>query len=655
MQRISFNREWQFNLIEPRFFPWGPEDTSSWRKLDLPHDWSIELARSADNPSSNLGGYFQNGFGWYRKEFEVPADWQGKTVLVEFEGVFMNAEVFINDRPLGVHPYGYTTFTYDLSPYLNYGGKNDIRVAVDNSHPLNARWYTGSGIYRPVWLHVGEAVHLAHWGVFVTTPDIQAEAATICVKTKAVNSTTREQIRTLTTRVISPEGLIVSEASSVVSMKAGSESEFSQEMIVLDPLLWAPDSPHLYHLESCLQKDGEDEDKKVTVFGIRSLEFSPEHGFLMNGVPYKLLGGCVHHDNGILGAASYPGSERRKVMELKRSGFNAIRCAHNPPSTAFLDACDQAGMLVMDEAFDVWRQGKNPGDYHLYFDDWWQRDLDSMVLRDRNHPSIILWSIGNELLERVKPEGVEIARTLVDRIRQMDDTRPITAAINGGNEAWDWEKADEIFSVLDVCGYNYQWKDYENDHKRHPSRMIIGTESTAGEALENWLLVRENAYILGDFVWTSLDYLGESGIGREILDGEPDRFLPTYPWHQANCGDLDICGFKRPQSYYRDILWERGEKLYLGVHAPVTGASVSRLSFWGWEDVWHSWNWEGHEGENVSVVVYSGFDEVELFLNGASQGRKPTTQNERFTAHFERILPTGLFESGGIREPDGGL
>jgi beta-galactosidase len=650
MEKISFNRDWRFQQVEPRFLPWTPEDTSGWRVLDLPHDWSIELERKPENPSSNLGGYFQMGSGWYQKSFHAHQAWSENRILVEFEGVYMNAEVFINDHPLGLHPYGYTTFVHDLTPHLKWGEANDLRVFVDNSHPLNARWYSGSGIYRPVWLWVLNPVHISHWGVFISTPDIQPEVATVKVITRIENNTPEKCAVILRSRAVSPEGVIVAVSDSSCEVMAGKTLEINDELLVLDPLLWSPDSPHLYHLESEILLEDTIVDHQTTKFGIRKLEFSSESGFRINGVPLKFQGGCVHHDNGILGAASYPRSEERKVAVHKANGFNAIRCAHNPPSPAFLDACDRLGMLVIDEAFDVWRQGKNPGDYHLHFDDWWQRDLDSMVLRDRNHPSVILWSIGNELVERAKPEGVRIAERLAARIRELDPTRPITAAVNDGGEFWQWEQADGFFEKLDVCGYNYKWRQYLPDHERHPQRMIIGTESTAGEAFDHWTLVRQHLHILGDFVWTSLDYLGESGIGREYYEGEPADFLPGYPWHQAYCGDLDLCGYKRPQSYYRDILWGRGEKLYIAVHAPLPEGKATTMSYWGWPDVWSDWNWRGHEDQILKVYVYSACDAVELFLNGRPLGRQPTTELERHIAAFDVPYQPGVLKAIGFSD-----
>jgi len=307
-------------------------------------------------------------------------------------------------------------------------------------------------------------------------------------------------------------------------------------------------------------------------------------------------------------------------------------------------------MLVIDEAFDCWRVGKNPGDYHASFDDWWQRDLESMLYRDRNHPSVIMWSIGNEVHERAgESNGVAIARMLADHVRAVDPTRPVTSAINGGHTAWSWEQTDDIFAALDVGGYNYLQRQYRPDHERVPQRVMYGSESTAKEAFEHWMDVQDLPYVIGDFVWTSLDYLGEAGIGRTFFEDESFTFLGTYPWNQANCGDIDLCGFKRPQSYYRDVLWGSGDPLYIAVHYPVPEGKTPKTTYWGWPDVDANWTWSDREGEMFEVDVYSACEQVELFLNGVSLGVQPTTRAERFMATFAVPYAPGTLKVVGHR------
>jgi beta-galactosidase len=651
MQKHDFNPKWRFYLDDFDRPRWRMPDDSTWRVVDLPHDWSIELERGPDNPSGVAGGFFPMGLGWYKKTFTPPADWNGKLIFIEFEGIYMNAEVWLNQHLLGRHPYGYTSFHYDLTPYLEWDKPNVLKVFVDNSHQLNSRWYSGSGLYRPVWLLVADPVHVAHWGIYVTTPEISTETALVRALTSVENSTNEPQKVVLRSRVINSAGFedVLIESSGTIDGKG--QHEFIQDIQVPYPQLWCPDAPHLYRMETSVVVDGKVIDTETTTFGIRKLQFSAEKGFSLNGTPILLKGGCVHHDNGVLGAASYPRSEERKVEIHKASGFNAIRCAHNPPAPAFLEACDRLGMMVIDEAFDCWREGKNHGDYHTIFNDWWQRDLDSMLYRDRNHPCVILWSIGNEVLERDgRGGGVEISRMLAEHVRAIDPTRPVTAAICGSWNGEPWEKMDPAFATLGVGGYNYQWAQYHTDHKRLPERIMVGTESFPMEAFENWMAVLEEPYLIGDFVWTSLDYLGESGIGRVHFEGQSAPFLGDYPWHQANCGDLDLCGFKRPQSYYRDILWKDEPQVNFAIHTPTPEGKTLTITRWGWPDVWPDWNWPGLEGQPLKVDIYANCEQLELFLNDSSLGTKPCTQDEKFIASFQVDYQPGVLRAVGYRQ-----
>jgi len=649
MEKQCFDHNWRFCLDDSYRLRWPDAADPAWRTVNLPHDWSIEGERRPDNPSGPDGGFFPMGRGLYSKTFAAPPEWRGQKVMVEFEGVYMNAEVSLNEHFLGRHPYGYTSFVLDLSPYLKPGAENTLRVRVDNSTLMNSRWYSGSGIYRHVWLLTAGPVHVAHWGVYVTTPVVSAEAATVRVRTTLENDTASAQPVTLRSRVLAPDGSIAAVTETAETLAAHGRREFARELTVAAPQLWSPDTPNLYRLETEVLVAGQVVDTEVTPFGIRSLHVDAELGFLLNGRPLALRGGCVHHDNGVLGAASFDRAEERKVELHKASGYNAIRCAHNPPAPAFLEACDRLGMLVIDEAFDCWREGKNPGDYHVAFDDWWQRDIESMVRRDRNHPSIIMWSIGNEVNERDgRSGGAQVARMLADHVRSLDPTRPITSAICGLWGPGEWAQTDPVFAALDVGGYNYQEKQYRPDHERHPERVMVGLESVPMEAFEHWMDVQDLPYVIGDFVWTSLDYLGEAGIGRLRPVGEKEH-LPGYPWHQANCGDMDLCGFKRPQSYYRDVLWQRGDPLYIAVHTPLPAEPKLEPSYWGWPEVWPNWTWPGREGETFKVDVYSACEQVELFLNGRSLGAQPTTRRERFMATFDVPYEPGALRAVGYQ------
>jgi len=650
MTKLSLNRDWRFiqaDTIQGKF--WREIPAENWRTVDLPHDWSIETERKAGNPSGPSNGWFGMGRGFYRKTVIAPPEWHGKQVAVEFEGVYMNAEVKLNEHYLGRHPYGYTSFTFDLTPYLNFDAPNTLEVRVDNGGQLNSRWYSGSGIYRPAWLIVTEPVHVAHWGLSVITPEVSAESAVVQVCTRVQNQSQAAAGVTLRARIYAPDGSAAGNAEAQAAISAKGEHEFTQRVLLARPSLWSPENPALYRVETDVVVNGQVVDSAASAFGIRSIAWNASDGLLLNGKSIKMKGGCVHHDNGILGAASLPRAEERKVALLRASGFDAIRTAHNPPAPAFLDACDRLGMLVIDESFDCWREGKNPFDYHLSFDDWWQRDTTSMVLRDRNHPSVIIWSIGNEVAERDgRSNGAAVGRMQADLVRKLDPTRPVTSAINGVHNAGrTWLDTDPIFSALDIGGYNYQWQQYRADHERQPERMMMGTETFPLEAYDNWMSVLELPYVVGDFVWTSNDYLGESGIGRVYFEAEMPGFLGDYPWHQAFCGDIDIAGFKRPQSYYRDVLWESGEKLYIAVHTPIAEGLTEKISRWGWSDVANSWTWPGSAGQMMKVDIYTSYEQVELLLNGRSLGRQTLTPENKLIACFECPYEPGELKAVG--------
>ncbi|MHB9131785.1 MAG: sugar-binding domain-containing protein [Armatimonadota bacterium] len=651
MKRELFDLDWRFAL-DVKTKPAKVIDDENWRRVNLPHDWSIELPRRADAPSGPAGGFVQDGLGWYSKHFTLPAESRGQRIYVEFEGVYHNAEFWLNGRALGVHPYGYTTFLLDLTPYLDFDGENVLAVRVDSSSYEHTRWYSGSGIYRHVWLLTAGPAHIAHMGISVTTPEVTDAVATIAVQTTITNHADVDRALTVRWCVFDPDGNQVADTAANLTAPAGAASDARQTLTVPHPQRWSPDTPHLYRLETAIFDGEECLDREATTFGIRTIAFTPEQGFQLNGQTLKMRGGCVHHDCGPLGSAAIDRAEERKVELLKASGYNAVRTAHNPPSPAFLDACDRLGMLVMDEAFDIWRAEKIPYDYHRHFDKWWRDDLDSMLLRDRNHPSVVIWSIGNELIERLLPEGAVIARMLANRVHDVDPTRPVTAGIC---DEWDadktWRDADTLFEALDLRGYNYRNTAYREDHALFPGSVIVATETSPTQQYDYWKEVEELPYLIGDFVWTSLDYLGEAGIGREFFEGEKEWELPGWPWTVANCGDIDICGEKRPQSYYRDVLWKRRDTPYIGVHAPLLDDRPVQYGMWGWEDVQASWTWPGCEGRNLPVVVYSDCDEVELLLNGESVGVTPVPVEAKYTARF--TVPYAPGELIAIARKDG--
>ncbi len=640
MSRQCFDKNWRFRLCNPAKLNEYAQaltpsfDDSEWRLLDLPHDWSIELPRAPEYPSGRNGGFFIDGMGWYRKTFDAPADWGGKRVCLEFEGAYQNAQLWLNGQFLDEHPYGYTSFFTDITRLLKPGATNVLAVRLDSSGSPHSRWYAGSGIYRHVWLHVTGSVHFEHWGIAVQTPSVTPDSAEIKVSAEITNTTDKPCRASARFDVLDPDGRQVASASSEIDVAGVSKARVLQTMKVVNPALWGPETPALYSLRATLNSSSDDSDNETIPFGIRHFAFTPEQGFVLNGKRVPLKGGCVHHDCGPLGAQSLDRAEERKVELLKASGYNAVRCAHNPPSPAFLDACDRLGMLVIDEAFDTWQLEKLPFDYNRHFNDWWQRDIQSMVQRDRNHPSIILWSIGNEMIERGYPEAVRIAQMLAGHTRSLDSSRPITAGVCDLWGAGPWSELDQLFSTLDVCGYNYQVHEYEPDHKRHPQRVIVSTESFPNKVFDYWKAVEERPYVAGDFVWTSLDYLGESGIGRTFEQGKRDGHMGAWPWHQANCGDIDLCGFKRPQSFYRDVLWGLAKKPFIGVHPPLPEGFNLEISSWGWHDCQASWNWPQAEGKTLQVDVYFNCDEMELLLNGKSLGTQPVTAETQYITTF---------------------
>lgn len=643
-----FDYGWKFALGDYSDASSIHYNDNDWRTLDLPHDWSIEDRTDPANPMGNDGGYFPAGIGWYRKSFELPSTYKDKKVGIYFEGVYMNAEVFVNGKSVGMHPYGYSSFYYDLTSYLRYGEKNIIAVRVDNSQQKNCRWYTGSGIYRHVWLTTTNPVHINHWGVAITTPEVNESKAVVQVKTVLRNETSSGRRVTLTTQLRRGEEE-AGKGENAVELPANGTKEVIQTISVLRPALWSPASPELYKAYLTVSEAGNTLDHTTETFGIRTITYSAEKGLFLNGKRIILNGGCLHHDNGLLGAAAYDRAEERKAELMKAAGFNAVRTAHNIPSEAFLHACDRLGLLVIDEPFDGWRDSKNKYDYSTLFDQWWQQDVESMVLRDRNHPSIFCWSIGNEVIERKKLEVVTTAKKLADHVHKFDSSRPVTSAL----AAWDndWEIYDPLAAVHDIVGYNYLLHRAPADHQRVPSRVIMQTESYPRDAFANWALVEDNNYIIGDFVWTAIDYLGESGIGRYYYVGETEGEhyeRNHYPWHGAYCGDIDLTGWRKPISHYRELLYNSEKKLYMSVKEPDHFYGKIKETLWSVWPTWESWNWPGHEGKEIQVEIYSRYSKVRLYLNDRLIGEQLTGREQQFKAVFTLSYEPGILKAVGV-------
>ncbi len=635
-------------------------DDSCWRSIDLPHDWSIENFADNDN-EDHIGpftrtsegglatGYVKGGTAWYRKHFMADNTYSKKQVTLCFDGVYMIASVWVNGKKAGDHLYGYTPFSYDITDYLFPGKDNLIAVEVNNPGK-NSRWYSGSGIYRHVWLTVTNPLRVAENGLFVTTDLTSKDLANVHISIQLKNSGPENKEATLVTFISDSDARVIDK--NEVPIKIGSNGALSveQTLKISQPSLWSINDPHLYSAISEVVLKGKVIDSYSVTFGVRTLSFSADKGFLLNGSPVLLKGGCIHHDNGLLGSATYDRAEERRVELLKANGFNAIRTSHNPPSKQFLDACDRLGMMVIDEALDMWEHPKNPQDYSNYFRRNWKSDLQSMILRDRNHPSVIIWSIGNEIYERADTSGQRIAHQLVKVVKELDNTRPITAAVClfWEHPEMDWSASEAAFTSLDVAGYNYQWREYINDHKKFPERIMAGTESFPMEAFENWQQVEKDLWVIGDFVWTGMDYLGESGIGHTYYDKKDAAFSMPWPsWYNAWCGDIDITGQKKAQSYFRDVVWNRS-KLEMAVHAPIPSGKKEGISRWGWPDEYQSWTWPGEEGNMLQISVYSRCQVVRLELNGKIIGQKPISDKTRFTAKFDVPYEAGELKAIGL-------
>ena len=618
--------------------------------VNLPHDWDIYTAPNPESGATGTGGgWYAAGKGEYRKKFATP---KGEIVKLHFEGVYQKAEVYVNGQKAGQHGYGYTPFTIDVTPYLFKGKRqNEVVVKVNNSEQPNCRWYSGSGIYRHVWLETMPALHIAENGVFVTTPKIEANKATVNVEVTVQNEGNSEQ-----QSIVEVEG-----QQKTVLLKAGESKKVDFSYTISNPHLWSPDDPYLYTANVKLSTLNS---QLSTKYGIRSFSFDAEKGFVLNGKPMVLNGACVHHDDGVLGAMAFDAAEIRKVKLMKEAGFNLIRTSHNPTTRAFLDACDSIGMLVIGEAFDGWRTAKLKYDYSTLIDSCYREDIHAMVMRDRNHPSIISWSLGNEVIERKELRVVHTARLLKKAVLEIDDTRPITEALC----AWDrdWEIYDPHFEVLDIGGYNYMIFKHGSDHQRDPKRVMWQTESYPRDAFRNWATVNDHPYVVGDMVWTGLDYLGESGIGRYYYEGErPGESFAEGgqpDWHGAYCGDVDITGWRKPISHYREMLWDvkgqwsKANGLYMAVKEPNGYRGNIKETMWSVWPTWESWNWTGStnykgeavpswEGKPIDVEVYTKAPEVKLYLNDKLVGTKQVNRETQFKAVFSIPYEVGVLRA----------
>lgn len=599
----------------------------------------IRGAYNSHSPDAEASGFTTGGIGWYRKTFKIPNEYKGKAVQLLFEGISKNATFWLNGYEMGSHVNGNTSFWKDLTPYLTYGSKNTLAIKVENPEQ-SSRWYTGSGIYRHVWMVVSDKIRIDNWGINVSTESVDLNSA-------ALNLTARiksDRLDTLNVRfrteIMGPDNEQVVFDVIEKRILAGTVALLKQNFLISNPQLWSPRTPTMYTAVSTINIDGAFLDRVETPFGIRTIDIDSINGFQLSKEPMLLRGGNIHQDNGILGARSFDDAEVRKVKLIKAAGFNAVRCAHNPPAPSFLAACDTLGLLVINEAFDAWSEPKVYFDYNRDFNVWWKEDLKSMIQRDWNHPSVVVWSIGNDVVERFTSKGNLIAQELAGFVQTLDPYRPVTSAVSSSNEAW--AVADTFFSNLDIAGYNYQHESYEEDHKRVPNRLILGLESYPSQAYDAWKLTEKLPYVLGDFTWSAMDYLGEGGKGWYSFESEP---LDMFPWTTAYCGDLNLIGEKRPQWYYRQTLWEKKPQAYIMVKKPANQSFGVRTRIdWGWQDVERSWSWHGHDMVFFDVYVYSNCDRIKLYQNGKLLAEKRIEAEDKNIASF--FLP---YKNGSLK------
>jgi beta-galactosidase len=641
---VDWDKDWRFSKGDfASAMSQGFKDRG-WRQVRLPHDWSTEEPFRADYGSGN--GFAAGGIGWYRKHFKTDPSWQGKSVGIEFDGVYENAEVWINGQFVGGRPYGYSSFACDLTPYLNLeGADNAVAVRVDHSRFADSRWYTGSGIYRHVHLCITEKLHVAHWGTSITTPEVSPDAATVRVETTIQNEADAAKNFVLQLDILDASEKAIASTNETVTPETRTTKTLTQTLKFEHPQLWSPESPTLYTLRTRVLDGAVLKDETRTSFGVRSLRFDPDKGFALNGQPMKWKGVCLHHDFGPLGAAVPDKVLEQRLRVLKELGVNAIRTTHNPPAPELLDFCDRLGLLVKEEAFDEftptkrkWVEGWNKGEpsrfgYGEIFKEWSVRDLQDMIRRDRNHPCVILWSIGNEidypndpfshpvLGKEYKPanpraeEMIPCAEPLIAAAKALDPTRPVTAAL----ASIIVSNAVGLADRLDAVGYNYQEDHYAEDHQKYPKRFIFGSENN--HSYRAWLAVRDNEFVAGQFLWTGADYLGEA---------------PAWPQRANPSGLLDLCGFKKPLAWFRQSLWSDKPMVYLCIPAGFKNQRFAADEHWNWPD-----------GKIVKVACFTNCAEVELMLNDKSLGVKPLTSATDGTLTWQIPFEPGVLKAVG--------
>lgn len=638
MIKTCISKDWLFSDFE-----------NGYKSIDLPHDYSITAQRRSDAAGGAANGFFGDGHGKYIKYIK-PSE-EKKHYILDIDGAYMCAEININNQCIAMHPHGYTPFLADLTDNIRFGRTNKISIITNALQP-STRWYSGAGLYRDVFLWEGGDVRIEPWDIFVTVKYADENSAEINIE-YTVSADKNADI-TISSDVLNADGKSAVRTETKAAVIKNEKTKVLISLKIENPCLWDTQNPYLYSLHTEVSYDNTVCDTSDTSFGIRTIYADAEKGFLLNGKPMKLRGGCIHHDHGVLGAAAFPAAEERKITLLKKVGFNAIRTSHYPPSLALLEICDKLGIIVMDEAFDMWNKGKNAVDYHLWFSDWWARDISYMVLRDRNHPCVISYSIGNEIPERDgNSDGAAWSRKLSDEIRKYDKTRFVTSGICGmwalsdvedmdpddykqdsyegysdigeGTVESSWPQRTEAYAApLDIVGYNYMYFRYEFDHKLYPNRVMWGSETHALKFYDSWNETMKNNYVIGDFTWTAYDNLGEAGTGRSLWarDGVINGIsLAQYPWRTCYQGDLDLCGYRRPQSYFREAVWLGNTEPKIFVTHPEHFGEGFSGTGWHWYDVSESWTFDDkYIGRPIKAEAYTDADKIIWFINGRQIG-----------------------------------
>ena len=680
----------------------------------LPYDAMIHEAVAKDTKNAGQTGYYPGKMYYYTKEFEAPQDWEDKLVQLEFEGSYGKTLIYLNGDYVGEQKYGYTNFYVTLNDSLNYGGNNHLEVVVNNEQEKNSRWYSGSGLYRNVQMYVANEVYIPADGVRIQTPEVSGDEAVIDVQIKLNNRGLKKHAVKVEVTISNQNGGMEAKRVCPVTLFADGTEHIEQRLVIQNPKLWSVEEPNLYQCKIQILEGNKVWDEAGDTFGIRTLHLNPYSGFCVNGEPVKLRGACIHHDHGIIGAAELRDAETRKIKKLKEAGFNCIRMAHHPAGKTLLEVCDREGMLVMDEFSDMWTRTKNANDFANDFHENWEQIIEAMVAKDYNHPSVILYGMGNEIQEAGTAKGAQTGRKIHQKIKSLDPARYTTNAVNGifacgdrfmevvgqsmqqlgipipdmqqaardgqqsseqqssaqgGSDALNsmmsvmvgpladaialhpimTEMTEEFMETMDVAGYNYLTGRHAKEHELYPHRVVLGTETFPGDIANLWKTVQENTHVIGDMTWTGYDYLGEAGIGIFHYDGGVN-FQAMYPERAAYIGDLDILGNRRPISYYREIIYGLRKTPYIGVERVNRYGKNIGQTPWMWKDNIASWTWNGYEGKTAVIDVLSDADEVELFLNGVSKGRKAAGKANDYMAVFQITYEPGELKAVAVRD-----